>query len=196
MTRTEIAANTLQTAEEFARALESDAQIEIVRTTVAIPGVHRISGRADVLTGINIGMAAVRVSPIPVVLISSRPAAPFVNSPVRAWLATESRIEEIASAIKAAAADLYVLSPDQARAWIRVPAGLENGGALVEELTSREMQVLGMLADGLANKEIASMLGISENTVKYHVAQLLAKLDASTRTEAVSIGIRRGLITI
>jgi DNA-binding NarL/FixJ family response regulator len=196
LTRTEIAANTLRTAEEFARALAGDAQIEVVRTTVAIPGVQRFSGRADVLTAINIGLAAVRPSPIPVVLVSNRPAAPFVESPVRAWLPIESRIEDIASAIKAAALDLYVFSAQQARGWIRVPADLDNGGAPVEELTAREKQVLAMIADGLANKEIASLLRISENTVKYHVAQLLAKLDASTRTEAVGIGIRRGLITI
>ncbi|MBV9264775.1 MAG: response regulator transcription factor, partial [Acidobacteriaceae bacterium] len=94
-------------------------------------------------------------------------------------------------------ADLYVLSGDQFRRWIRVPAATEDQAQIVvEELTSREKEVLGMLADGLANKEIAGRLNISENTAKYHVAQVLAKLDASSRTEAVSIGIRRGLIAL
>jgi len=53
-----------------------------------------------------------------------------------------------------------------------------------------------MIADGSGNKEIAVALGISEHTVKFHVAQILSKLNAATRTEAVSLGIRRGLIAI
>jgi DNA-binding NarL/FixJ family response regulator len=53
-----------------------------------------------------------------------------------------------------------------------------------------------MMADGLANKEIATQLAISDHTAKFHVAQILAKLGASTRAEAVSIGIRRGLVPI
>jgi DNA-binding NarL/FixJ family response regulator len=53
-----------------------------------------------------------------------------------------------------------------------------------------------MLADGVANKNIAWQLKISEHTVKFHVAQILAKLNAGTRTEAVTIGIRKGLIMV
>jgi len=63
-------------------------------------------------------------------------------------------------------------------------------------LTSRELEVLRMLADGIANKNIAWNLKISEHTVKFHVAQILAKLNAGTRTEAVTIGIRKGLIMV
>jgi len=53
-----------------------------------------------------------------------------------------------------------------------------------------------MLAGGLANKEIAARLSISDHTVKFHVASILGKLGASTRTEAVSIGIRQGLVLL
>ena len=67
---------------------------------------------------------------------------------------------------------------------------------LVEALTARERQVLGMLALGLANKEIASRLSLSEHTVKFHVAAILGKLGAASRTEAVAIGIRQGLILL
>jgi DNA-binding NarL/FixJ family response regulator len=65
-----------------------------------------------------------------------------------------------------------------------------------EEITSREIEVLRMLAEGLVNKDIATRLGISENTVKFHISAILDKLGASTRTEAVTLGIRRGLIPI
>ena len=53
-----------------------------------------------------------------------------------------------------------------------------------------------MMAEGLGNKEIAARLAISEHTVKFHISSILAKLGAGTRTEAVTIGIRRGLIPI
>jgi two-component system nitrate/nitrite response regulator NarL len=63
-------------------------------------------------------------------------------------------------------------------------------------LTPREMEVLGLLADGLANKEIAARLGISAHTAKFHVESLLRKLDAANRAEAVREGISRGLIGV
>ena len=67
---------------------------------------------------------------------------------------------------------------------------------LSEEITSRETEVLRMLAERLVNKDIATRRGISEHTVKFHISSILDKLGASTRTEAVSLGIRRGLIPI
>jgi DNA-binding NarL/FixJ family response regulator len=67
---------------------------------------------------------------------------------------------------------------------------------LAEPLTRRENEVLQMLASGLANKEIASRLAISEHTAKFHVASILGKLGAGSRTEAVSLGIRRGLVLL
>ncbi|HWJ23459.1 MAG TPA: LuxR C-terminal-related transcriptional regulator, partial [Gemmatimonadaceae bacterium] len=60
----------------------------------------------------------------------------------------------------------------------------------------REIEVLGMLAEGLGNKQIAPRLGITEHTVKYHVASIFAKLGASSRTEAVMVGARRGLVML
>jgi len=63
-------------------------------------------------------------------------------------------------------------------------------------LTSREIEVLGMLAEGLANKNIAWRLGISEHTVKFHITSIFTKLNASSRAEAVAIGMRRGLILL
>jgi DNA-binding NarL/FixJ family response regulator len=67
---------------------------------------------------------------------------------------------------------------------------------LVEELTGREVEVLRMLAEGFANKEMASRLGISDHTVKFHISSILAKLGASSRTEAVTVGVRKGLILL
>ena len=62
--------------------------------------------------------------------------------------------------------------------------------------TPREIQVLELLAEGLPNKAIANRLGISDQTVKFHVASISGKLGASNRTDAVRRGVRRGLITL
>jgi DNA-binding NarL/FixJ family response regulator len=77
--------------------------------------------------------------------------------------------------------------------------GVEVGAVvepLIEPLTDREIQVLGLLAQGLANKQIATTLTISEHTVKFHVSSIYAKLGAASRTEAVRLGVLQGLITL
>ena len=69
-------------------------------------------------------------------------------------------------------------------------------GAIEEPLTPREREVLTLLADGLANKSIAVTLGISDQTVKAHVAAICGKLGAQNRTDAVRKAIRRGLVAL
>ena len=63
-------------------------------------------------------------------------------------------------------------------------------------LTPREIEVLRMIAEGLGNKEIASKLKISDHTVKFHISSIFAKLGASNRAEAVTLGIRLGVIMV
>ncbi len=115
----------------------------------------------------------------------------------RAWLHPNATAAELIAAIMAAAQDLTVLTQEQARR--RLPGGssdIYERSAPVERLTKREQQVLSMLAGGLGNKEIAGELKISDHTAKFHVAQILAKLGAGSRTEAVMIAIRRGLVPV
>src|SRR5262245_44715197 len=75
-------------------------------------------------------------------------------------------------------------------------AGSGDAFAVEESLTPREIQVLELLAEGLANKAIAERLGISDQTVKFHVASIYGKLGAANRTDAVRRAVRRGLITL
>jgi two-component system, NarL family, response regulator YdfI len=105
---------------------------------------------------------------------------------------------EIASAIHAASRGLLVVEPELIRDLVVSDAArnFESDIDLVEELTDREIEVLRMLAEGWANKEIASRLGISDHTVKFHISSILAKLAVSSRTEAVTVGIRKGLILL
>ena len=66
----------------------------------------------------------------------------------------------------------------------------------MEALTSRELDVLTLVADGRSNRDIASVLAISDHTVKFHLASIFGKLGVSTRTEAVQRGLRLGVIEI
>lgn len=75
-------------------------------------------------------------------------------------------------------------------------AGPNDGRLYDEPLTPREVEVLEELAEGLSNKAIAARLGISDQTVKFHVAAICGKLGAANRTEAVRRAIRRGLIGV
>ena len=77
------------------------------------------------------------------------------------------------------------------------PAELgDDDAAFAEPLTMRETQVLGLMAEGLPNKAIAAALGISDQTVKFHVASIAGKLGAVNRTDAVRRAVRRGLIAL
>jgi DNA-binding NarL/FixJ family response regulator len=79
---------------------------------------------------------------------------------------------------------------------IAAPQAAREGSELVEPLTPRENEVLELLAEGLPNKAIAARLGISDQTVKFHVASIGGKLGASNRTDAVRLAVRRGLIAL
>ena len=128
----------------------------------------------------------------------ARSISRLLRSGVRAILSSESDEDDLLSAIYAVHDGLVLLSAPTAESLAAVYGDqpLDVGDELSEEITSRETEVLRMLAEGLVNKDIAVRLGISEHTVKFHISSILDKLGASTRTEAVTLGIRRGLITI
>ena len=116
---------------------------------------------------------------------------------VRAVLPRDAAPGEIVAAIEAVAAGLVALHPAvlaAATVHATEPARLVVDAAL--PLTAREIEVLSMLAEGLGNKIIAARLGISAHTAKFHVASIMTKLGAGSRTEAVTLGLRRGLLTI
>ena len=124
-------------------------------------------------------------------------AAAMERDLVRAVLPREATSGEILAAIEAVAAGLVALHPEALTPLRRralMPARAEPDPA--QPLTAREIEVLAMLAEGLGNKIVAARLGISTHTAKFHVASIMAKLGAGSRTEAVTIGMRRGLVVI
>jgi two-component system, NarL family, response regulator LiaR len=98
----------------------------------------------------------------------------------------------LAEAIRAAHAGRPTLAPEAAQALIRATRQPQPPG---HDLTPRERQVLALMAKGLSNLEIAARLTIGEATVKTHVSNIIAKLGASSRTEAVALAIRQSLVT-
>ena len=125
-------------------------------------------------------------------------AVDVLGSGLRAILPRYATPEEIIAAIQAAATGLVALHPDIFDSMLsRIRPGqqseLDPSGQI---LTPREIEVLRMIADGLGNKEIASKLSISDHTVKFLISSIFAKLSASNRAEAVTLGIRHGLIMV
>lgn len=182
-----------------------------------LEAIARSSGNVRVIGAIPLGEAAARevserspdvvlaeveshgldlvnaLSGAAIVLLTDEPALPLIRAGAKSVLPHGTSAAEIGLAIEAAAAGLIVTHPDalgsptEAAAIPAAPAG---------PLTVREIEVLRMLSEGLANKEIAWRLRISEHTVKFHVSSLFHKLNASSRTEAVTLGVRQGLILL
>ena len=126
-----------------------------------------------------------------------RGLAEALRAGVRAVLPADIATDQLLAALEAVSAGLIVMHPVEVDAML--PAARPTSRPLPElseSLTPRESEILQMLASGLANKEIAARLAISDHTVKFHVASILGKLGAGSRTEAVSIGIRRGLVLL
>jgi two-component system, NarL family, response regulator YdfI len=136
--------------------------------------------------------------PIPVLLLMDAPnsalVTPALRAGIRGAIPSDATPQEIESAVHAVSAGLVVITPAfLAEVWPEPQTFAEE---LAEPLSSRELEVLDLLAEGLSNKLIAHRLNISEHTVKTHVASIFAKLGASSRTEAVSQAIRRGLVML
>jgi DNA-binding NarL/FixJ family response regulator len=110
----------------------------------------------------------------------------------RVVLRREATPTQLTTALLAARQGLVVIDPDLLAALLP----LREPPAPDEELTPREREVLHLMAEGLPNKLIADRLGVSENTVKFHVNAILSKLDAHSRTEAVTRAARKGLLTL
>jgi NarL family two-component system response regulator YdfI len=141
-------------------------------------------------------------APVAIVLLvddanTERDLDAFRNG-IRAVLPRNISPSGIIAALEAVGVGLTVLPPEGLDNLLRESTATHRAVSppLVEALTPREIEVLGMMVEGWGNKEISTRLGISEHTVKFHVASIMGKLNASSRTEAVTSGIRHGLIML
>jgi two-component system, NarL family, response regulator YdfI len=210
VTRVLIAAPSAVVRAGLEAMLDASPDLEVVGSA---PGLDWLAGTADV-PGADVllldlersadGIASLRSlgpepdSPAIVALMGSGMSiSDTLRQGARAILPREAEAEEIIAAVRAAASGLVVLHPTEVAALLpHLPSESDASERPIEELTPREIEVLGMLAEGAGNKQIARRLGISEHTVKFHVGSILGKLNAASRTEAVTRGIRQGLILV
>lgn len=119
---------------------------------------------------------------------------------VRGWgmVPLDASALQLQAAVQAVAQELVILPKIHAQRLYdnRVLTAVRDYEQLDETLTAREHEVLELVGQGLSNKLIARQLQISEHTVKFHVSSISSKLGASSRTDAVRLGLRHGLITL
>ena len=144
------------------------------------------------------GLLALRPSMRVVMLTASAADHVLVNAleaGASGFLSKTRSLAEVAAAIRAAAAGEAVISPEMlARLLPRLHRTPRGGSPRGHDLTEREREVLGLLADGLTNAAIAERLVVSVHTVRNHIANLSAKLGAHSKLEALSIAVREGLL--
>lgn len=118
----------------------------------------------------------------------------------RTWgvVSAGAGVDEIAAAVHAVGEGLWVGAPGMVKTLMRPQRRGDGPGeeSVIESLTPREREVLQLMAEGLANKQIAMRLSISEHTVKFHLSSLYGKLGVASRTEAVKRGLGLGLISL
>ena len=186
--------------------LAGDERIEVIAEAAVISELELDGLDVLLVAGSEISPDSLRMSleqvasPPALLLLSDDPqlARAIAALPVRAWglLSPDVGEEELLAAVNAVHEGLLAGAPALIQPLLGPTTHLDEQEELLEELTDREGEILQLLARGLANKQIAARLGISEHTVKFHVSAIYSKLGVTNRTEAVSRGARLGLIVL
>jgi DNA-binding NarL/FixJ family response regulator len=173
---------------EVSTAATADAALQEAGNTkpdVVVIDLRRVSG--DVQEAVAHLQATLK-SPIVVFTADGGPRmlAEALKAGVKGYVRKDSPPEDLIRAIQAASSGEFYVDPALSSSLL-----LEEGE---RTLTARQREILQMLADGMHTEEVAKQLGLSTETVRTHTKRILAKLQAGTRTQAVAIGIRSGLI--
>jgi NarL family two-component system response regulator LiaR len=172
---------------EEALAMAHDLEPDVVLMDLLMPVMDGISATEKIRA---------ELPDVEVIALTSVLEDASVTGAVRAgaigYLLKDTDSEELSRAIKAAAEGRVHLAPEAAARLMREVRAPENP----EALTDREAEVLGLLARGKANKQIASGLYVSEKTVKAHVSSILMKLGVQSRTQAALYAVRTGLVSM
>lgn len=183
----------LQTIGQLQPADNLDEEVAIYQPDVLLWDIgYDADDALELLTAFTQQTTAPSI-PLVALLADTALATAVWQAGVRALLPRTAPVATLAAALQAAAANLIVLDP-QAATSILVPAtSLPDA---LEPLTAREREVLQLMAQGMPNKTIARELAISEHTVKFHVNAILSKFGAQSRTEAVVLASRAGLVLL
>jgi DNA-binding NarL/FixJ family response regulator len=141
---------------------------------------------------------ALQFAAVPTLALSDDPFSSWgreaLRSGVRGIAPRNLSADEIVAAAQAVAAGWLVLPPELRETMLSTSVSQADTSG--DPLSPREIEVLRLMAEGSSNKTIAWKLDISEHTVKFHVNSILSKMNAGSRTEAVMLGLRRGLIPL
>lgn len=193
---------------EPANRLPAEDSVEVVLEAAGLQEFDTLPAETDVLvftsdvgsiTDLRRALLS-REERLAVLMLTDDPQAVrgLLDLPVRAWgiLPFDTSGEELLATVRAIHQGLLVGAPALMEPAVQRLTLSEEVAPLTEALTERESQVLQLLAYGLANKQIAMKLGISEHTVKFHVSSVYTKLGTTNRTEAVRVGVQRGLVLL
>lgn len=169
---------------EKALALCAEVRPDVVLMDLVMPGMGGVDA---------IRLIMERYPWVKVIALTSFPEEELVQAALAAgamsYLLKTISASNLAAAIRAAQAGQPVLAPEATQALLHRAAALKIG----QDLTPREREVLALLVKGLSNAEIAERLSISESTVKFHVSNILSKLHASSRGEAIALALQSDL---
>lgn len=175
---------------------EAESLIAELRADVALAVFY--SGSIDEVLALTEALAPTG-TPLVLLADSALPveAGAAVRAGVRGLLRGDATADELVGALRAASSGILALDPWYAQALTALEPTPTAAEAISDRtLSERELEVLRLVATGLPNKAIAKRLDISEHTVKFHVGSILSKLDAVSRTDAVTRAARRGLLAL
>lgn len=183
--------------------LSGQREIRVIGETADL---HNIDGQeTEVLVLASVSSAALndlQTDSFGLLLLTDDPddARALLDLNARTWgvISAAAGVDEITAAVLAVGEGLWVGAPGLVKTLMRPQRRGDGPGeeSVIESLTSREREVLQLMAEGLANKQIALRLSISEHTVKFHLSSLYGKLGVASRTEAVKRGLGLGLISL
>ncbi len=182
--------------------LSQHAEVEIIGEVMYLEDVNERETEVAILDSVSSVRLANDKKNVAILFLTDNieSVRGMLNSKTQVWgvLPLNATEEELIAGIRGVGEGLWVGAPSLAQSLMRLPKGENASGedALHEQLTVREKEVLEKMAEGLANKQIALALSISEHTVKFHLSSLYAKLGVASRTEAVKRGIELGLISL
>jgi DNA-binding NarL/FixJ family response regulator len=184
------------------RALLAESDLDFVGEADRLDSPDLIDAEADVLiyASASASFPDLQSGPVPsaafLLLTDDRSILPALARARQIWgvLSLDSSREELLAAIHALSEGLIVGTLPLMETLLN-PRSLSREDSENPPLSEREIEVLELLAQGMANKQIAAALGISEHTAKFHVSSIYTKLNVTNRAEAVRQGVRRGLIS-
>jgi DNA-binding NarL/FixJ family response regulator len=172
---------------EQAASLAARLEPDVVLLDLVMPGTDGVAA-LELMAGAGVRSKVLVVTSFG----ETRTVVPAIRAGARGYVSKDVEPSALAAAIRAVAAGHILLGPDIAAALLR-PGPSDAAGSLAEpQLTSREREVLDLIARGRSNREIARALTVSEKTVKTHVSNVLMKLGVADRTQAALWAVRNG----